>query len=73
MDLERVMSIFATHAVSFDIEPPLRHVGADQAEELGESLFDVRVSLGYERFATSRSPSAITWHSATASIGSAAR
>jgi ketosteroid isomerase-like protein len=29
MDLEGVMSIYAPDIVSFDIEPPLQHVGAE--------------------------------------------
>src|SRR4029450_7871594 len=28
MDLDRVMSIYAAGIVSFDVEPPLQHVGA---------------------------------------------
>jgi ketosteroid isomerase-like protein len=28
MDIERVMEIYAPNIISFDVEPPLQHVGA---------------------------------------------
>jgi ketosteroid isomerase-like protein len=35
MDLEGVMSIYAPDIVSFDIEPPLQHVGAEAKGRIG--------------------------------------
>ena len=39
MDLEGVMSLYAPDIVSFDIVPPLRHVGAKAKEKnLGDDV-----------------------------------
>jgi len=49
MDLERVMSIFATDLVSFDIEPRLRHVGAEAKRKNWAKVFSTyECPLGYE-------------------------
>lgn len=49
MDLERVMSIFASDLVSFDIEPPLRHVGAEAKRNNWAKVFSAyEPPLGYE-------------------------
>ena len=40
-DLEAVMSIYTTDVVSFDIEPPLQHVGADAKRKNWERVFAV--------------------------------
>lgn len=49
LDLEAVMSIYTTDVVSFDIEPPLRHVGAEAKRKNWERVFAVyEQPLGYE-------------------------
>ena len=35
MDLNSVMSIYAPDIVSFDLEPPLQHVGAEAKRKTG--------------------------------------
>jgi ketosteroid isomerase-like protein len=40
-DLEAVMSIYTTDVVSFDVEPPLQHVGADAKRKNWEHVFAV--------------------------------
>jgi ketosteroid isomerase-like protein len=35
MDLDTVMSIYAPDIVSFDLEPPLQHVGAEAKRKTG--------------------------------------
>ena len=68
MDREGVMSLYAPDIVSFDIVPPLRHVGAKAKEKNWAHLFVMyQRPLGYE-IATSRSLCAMTWHSDAASI-----
>ncbi|HWT50134.1 MAG TPA: nuclear transport factor 2 family protein [Mycobacterium sp.] len=48
-DLEAVMSIYTTDVVSFDIEPPLQHVGAEAKRKNWERVFAVyEHPLGYE-------------------------
>jgi ketosteroid isomerase-like protein len=48
-DLETVMSIYAPDVVSFDIEPPLQHVGAEAKRTNWERVFAVyERPLGYE-------------------------
>ena len=49
MDLEGVMSLYAPDIVSFDIVPPLRHVGAKAKEKNWMDAFAMyRRPLGYE-------------------------
>lgn len=49
MDLERVMASFAADLVSFDIEPPLRHVGIDAKRRNWARVFAAyERPLGYE-------------------------
>jgi len=49
MDLEGVMSLYAPDIVSFDIVPPLRHVGATAKEKNWAHLFVMyQRPLGYE-------------------------
>jgi uncharacterized protein (TIGR02246 family) len=60
MDLERVMVSFATDLVSFDIEPPLRHVGIDAKRRnwarvfaayerpLGYEIRDLAITVGHD-------------------------
>ncbi len=48
-DLDAVMSIYATDVVSFDIEPPLQHVGAEAKRKNWERVFAVyECPLNYE-------------------------
>jgi ketosteroid isomerase-like protein len=49
LDLEAVMSIYTTDVVSFDIEPPLQHVGAEAKRKNWERVFAVyEHPLAYE-------------------------
>jgi uncharacterized protein (TIGR02246 family) len=49
MDLESVMSIYAPDIVSFDIVPPLRHVGAEAKRKQWVDAFAMyQPPLGYE-------------------------
>jgi uncharacterized protein (TIGR02246 family) len=49
MDLEGVMSLYAPDIVSFDIVPPLRHVGAKAKEKNWMDAFAIyQRPLGYE-------------------------
>jgi ketosteroid isomerase-like protein len=49
MDLEAVMSLYALDVVSFDIEPPLKHVGAEAKKQNWTRGFAAyRRPLGYE-------------------------
>ena len=49
MDLEGVMSLYAPDIVSFDIVPPLRHVGAKAKERNWVHAFAMyQRTLGYE-------------------------
>jgi ketosteroid isomerase-like protein len=49
LDLEAVMSIYTTDVVSFDIEPPLQHVGAAAKRKNWERVFALYGHpLGYE-------------------------
>jgi ketosteroid isomerase-like protein len=41
MDLDRVMAMYARDLVSFDIEPPLRHVGADAKRHNWSRVFSM--------------------------------
>jgi ketosteroid isomerase-like protein len=48
-DMEAVKTIFAPNLVSFDIEPPLRHLGAEKKWHNWERVFGVfRIPLDYE-------------------------
>jgi ketosteroid isomerase-like protein len=48
-DLEAVKTIFAPNLVSFDIEPPLRHLGAEKKWQNWERIFSVfQLPLDYE-------------------------
>jgi ketosteroid isomerase-like protein len=48
-DLEAVMSAYTTDVVSFDIEPPLQHVGAGAKRKNWERVFAVyERPIGYE-------------------------
>jgi ketosteroid isomerase-like protein len=48
-DLDAVKTIFAPNLVSFDIEPPLRHLGAEKKWQNWEGVFSVfQVPLEYE-------------------------
>ena len=73
MDLEGLKPIYAPDIVSFDVQ---RRCSALEQRENGKTghtpshYSSIRSVL---RFATSRSPWAVTWHSRTASIGSAGR
>ena len=73
MDLDSVMSIYAPDIVSFDLEPPLQHVGAEAKRKNWLTLFRCTSVRSATRFAISRSPWAMTWLLGTASFGSAAR
>ena len=76
-DLDGVMSLYAPHIVSFDLDPPLQYTGVEAKRKRWLNVFAMyqRV-LGYEvrnlTFVTSRSPWVMTSHSVTASIESAA-
>ena len=49
MDLEGVMALYAPDLVSFDIGPPLRHVGAEAKRKNWVDVFTVyQPPLGYE-------------------------
>ncbi|HEX2492802.1 MAG TPA: SgcJ/EcaC family oxidoreductase [Steroidobacter sp.] len=49
MDLEGVMSLYAPDIVSFDLVPPLRHVGAQAKEKNWANVFAIyQRPLGYE-------------------------
>jgi ketosteroid isomerase-like protein len=49
MDLEGAMSFYAPDIVSFDLGPPLRHVGASAKERNWVNAFEMyRRPLGYE-------------------------
>jgi ketosteroid isomerase-like protein len=49
MDLEGVMSLYAPDIVSFDVEPPLRHVGAAAKRNNWMGVFAAyQPPLGYE-------------------------
>lgn len=49
MNLEAVMSIYTPDVVSFDVEPPLQHVGAEAKRKNWERVFVAyRYPLGYE-------------------------
>ncbi len=49
MDLESLKSIYAPDIVSFDIEPPLRHVGAEAKWKNWAKVFTIyQRPLGYE-------------------------
>ena len=49
MDLEDVMSLYAPDIVSFDVVPPLRHVGAKAKEKNWAHVFALyQRPLGYE-------------------------
>jgi len=39
MDLDAVMSCYATDIVSFDVEPPLQHVGSEAKQKNWASVF----------------------------------
>jgi ketosteroid isomerase-like protein len=41
MDLNRVMSIYAPDIVSFDVEPPLQHVGAEAKRNNWANVFSM--------------------------------
>jgi len=48
-DLDAVKTIFAPNLVSFDIEPPLRHLGAEKKWQNWERVFSVfQLPLDYE-------------------------
>ena len=48
-DLDAVKTIFAPNLVSFDIEPPLRHLGAEKKWANWEQVFSIfQVPLDYE-------------------------
>lgn len=48
-DLEAVMSAYTTDVVSFDVEPPLQHVGAGAKRKNWERVFAVyERPIGYE-------------------------
>lgn len=54
-DLEAVMSIYTTDVVSFDIEPPLQHVGAEAKRRNWERVFACTgPSIAPMRFAINR-------------------
>ena len=49
MDLDALMSIYAPDVVSFDVEPPLQHVGAEAKRKNWERVFAAyQYPLGYE-------------------------
>jgi len=49
MDLDRVMSFYAPDIVSFDLEPPLQHVGAEAKRKNWLHAFSMyQRPLGYE-------------------------
>ena len=49
MDLDTVMSIYAPDIVSFDIEPPLQHVGAEAKRKNWSNAFSTyQRPLGYD-------------------------
>jgi ketosteroid isomerase-like protein len=72
MDIESVMRIYAPSILSFDIEPPLQHVGAQAKKTNWANLFRCTSVRSTMRFATSPALPAMTWRSGTASFGCAA-
>ena len=48
LDLAAVMSIYTTDVVSFDVEPPLQHVGTEAKRKNWERVFAAYEPLGYE-------------------------
>jgi ketosteroid isomerase-like protein len=72
MDLEGAMSIYAPDVVSFDIEPPLQHLGAEAKRKNWAGALRCISIRSATRSVTSRSPWSTTSHSRTASIGSVA-
>jgi ketosteroid isomerase-like protein len=48
MDLNSVMSIYAPDIVSFDLEPPLQHVGAEAKKNWLNAFSMYQRPLGYE-------------------------
>ena len=71
-DLEGVKPIYAPEIVSFDIVPPLQHVGAEAKWKTGQTSLRHTSIRSVMRFAASRLPWAMMWPSGTASTGSAA-
>jgi ketosteroid isomerase-like protein len=47
-NIEGVMSLYAQEAVSFDIAPPLRYIGADAARKTWEEAFSSLQAIDYE-------------------------
>ncbi|MFI6677194.1 YybH family protein [Kribbella sp. NPDC050470] len=47
-DLDAVRTMFAPNLVSFDIEPPLRHLGAEAKLQNWTKVFTVYAELDYE-------------------------
>ncbi|TCO20472.1 ketosteroid isomerase-like protein [Kribbella steppae] len=47
-DLDGIKTIFAPNLVSFDIEPPLRHLGAEAKWNNWTKVFTVYTALDYE-------------------------
>ena len=48
LDLTAVMSIYTTDVVSFDVEPPLQHVGTEAKRKNWKRVFAAYEHLGYE-------------------------
>jgi uncharacterized protein (TIGR02246 family) len=49
MDLEGVMALYAPDIVSFDVEPPLRHLGTEAKRKNWSAVFTIyQAPLGYE-------------------------
>jgi ketosteroid isomerase-like protein len=65
-DLGAVMPIYAADMVSSDIEPPLMHVGAAAKQSNWVKAFAAYEGPSATKFATSRSPRGMAWHSRTA-------
>ncbi|MGH3586898.1 MAG: YybH family protein, partial [Pseudonocardia sp.] len=47
-DLEALRALYAPDVVSFDIEPPLQHVGIDAKLRNWERVFDAYATVDYE-------------------------
>ena len=47
-DLESVMTIFAPNLVSFDLEAPLQHMGAESKRKNWTKAFSAYQAIGYE-------------------------
>jgi ketosteroid isomerase-like protein len=47
-DIDRLMSVYAPHIVSFDIAPPLRYTGSDNKRRTWQEAFAACRTIAYE-------------------------